>query len=338
MPKIPETTIKKIIGLRRRKLAYSKIAETLKVSLKTIKKYAALNNLGGKLKKAGRPKKLNPDELKSLGKKFAKNKVKSLAEGVTYIQKRFKTKVCRQTIANNLKKMKIKCLRKKKKPLLTERHKGKRLDFAEEFKDFTIDDWKRVIWSDESKFCLINSNNVEYCWIKKGDDLKDEHVQGTLKFGGGSVMVWGCITAKGKGELIRIDGIMDAAKYIEILRDGLLRTYEKYELPIREYIFMQDNDPKHTAKITKRWLEDYNINVMKWPAQSPDMNPIENLWGILDKKLRKRSVKPRNNNELFEFLKEEWLNIPDETIRKLYLSMPERVGELRRKKGSYTKW
>ena len=104
----------------------------------------------------------------------------------------------------------------------------------------------------------------------------------------------------------------------------------------KEFIFQQDNDPKHCSKHTKDYLSDRNINLMSWPSQSPDMNPIEHLWAILKRKIRERM--PRNIPNLMEIIKEEWELISVETGKKLVDSMPKRVEELFRAKGRHTSY
>src|SRR3954470_4711683 len=90
----------------------------------------------------------------------------------------------------------MKAITKKKKPWLLPRHIRQRLDFALCHQHWTVEDWKRVIWSDETKINRLGSDGRKWAWKKRGDNqLADRHVQGTVKFGGGSLMLWGCMTA-----------------------------------------------------------------------------------------------------------------------------------------------
>ncbi|GBB84788.1 hypothetical protein RclHR1_11360002 [Rhizophagus clarus] len=107
--------------------------------------------------------------------------------------------------------------------------------------------------------------------------LQDAHVKPTVKFGGGSIFVWGCFTSSGVGYLVRMEGGLDAELYCKILEEDLMGTLHYYDLDTNDIIFQQDNDPKHTATRTKQWFEDNEIEVLSWPPQSPDLNPIEHL-------------------------------------------------------------
>jgi hypothetical protein len=237
-----------------------------------------------------------------------------------------------------MKKLGMKAVVKKKRPLLSARHRKERLDFAIAHKDWTMEDWKRVVWSDETKINHLGSDGRKWMWKKAGEGLSDRLVEGTLKFGGGSLMMWGCMLWEGVGYGCKIDGRMDAELYTQILEDELQQTLEHYGKEVTDIIFQQDNDPKHKSKRATKWFEDHEYLVMMWPAQSADLNPIEHLWVYLKKKLNEYPEPPKEILKLWERAEAEWNKIPVEVCQNLIESMPRRMEAVIKAKGGNTKY
>ena len=242
------------------------------------------------------------------------------------------------TVRNTLREQGLSAYRKQSVPLLTWRHIHCHLDWARAHQSWSMEQWRRVIFSDKSKFNLFGSDGLQYCWRRRGEALDPRYTKKKVKHGGGKVMVWGCITAYGVGWLYRIDGKMDSKKYISILQDAYLGTLEDLHTNRQSIILQADNDPKHTSKATWAWLEGNQISTLNWPASSPDMNIIENLWSYLDDKVRTHPTILSNSTKLWNVLQEEWKRISPEYIRKLYESLPKRIEAVCNAKGGNTKY
>ncbi|KAI0997520.1 hypothetical protein K3495_g10668 [Podosphaera aphanis] len=201
------------------------------------------------------------------------------------------------TVRQTLKKAGLKAVVKKKKPKLTAKQKKDRLDFAMAHKYWTTDDWKCAVWSDETKINRLQSDGRSWTWKRRGRGLIEREVEETLKFGGGHIMIWGCMLWEGTGNMCKIDGLMDQHLYTEILEEDLLQTLVEYGKPPESVIFMQDNDPKHTSKKARQFLRGHSLAVLPWPANSPDLNSIEHLWNYIKKRLKDY---PQPPNEILE--------------------------------------
>ena len=121
----------------------------------------------------------------------------------------------------------------------------------------------RVWWSDMTKIDCLGSDGRHWVWKEVGEGLSDRVVEGTVKFGGGDVMMWGCMGWDGVGYTTRIEGRMYADLYVSIMEDELQETLHYYGKTNTEIIFQQDNDPKHTSKKAQNWFKDNGINVIK---------------------------------------------------------------------------
>ncbi|VVC39615.1 Ribonuclease H-like domain [Cinara cedri] len=148
--------------------------------------------------------------------------------------------------------------------------------------------------------------------------MEPKNSQPTVKSGEGSVMVWGCMSAQGVGNLQFIDGIMNQYIYLNILKTNLAASTEKMGIK-DDFIFTQDNDPKHTAKKVKAWLLNNVTEYLVTPPQSPDINPTESLWDCLGRKIQDHNISSKET--LKKTLEEEWNKITAETTRHLVDSM-----------------
>jgi len=314
--------------------SYRVIAKAVGVSRATVQRVANTTFPDRSIEKQGRPPKLTErDKLYCVrqmttgGKETAVDVAKSLRDDLG-------VSVHVDTVRNALHDKGFGAIVKPKKPNLSPKNVKERLEWAITYKDFTKDDWQRVIWSDETKINRFGSDGRKYAWKRDDEPIQPRHVQKTVKHGGGSIKLWSCITYEGVGYMAKIDTTLDQHLYKNILKDDLMKTIEEYRINIRDVIFQHDNDPKHTAGSVKEWLSKQKFEVMKWPAQSPDLNPIENMWALLKNRLyRNYETPPKGMIEHWDRIHITWYAITKEECQKVINTMPDRCKQVIAKKG-----
>jgi len=169
--------------------------------------------------------------------------------------------------------------------------------------------------------------------------LKEEafhlsHYTGTVKHDK-KINVWGCFSYDGVRTLYLVDGNLQSKQYCKILKEAMGPSAHEL-FPQGEFLFQQDNDPKHTSQMTWDYLDAKGIDYMDWPPYSPDLNPIENLWAILKQRMKGR--KCNNEDELWECVQETWYDLPLDLLRSLIDSMKDRCQAVINIKGYPTKY
>lgn len=288
--------------------------------------------------KSGRPRKLGAREDRLVARKVIQKGTGTSVALARDLAPNLPQPVSAKTIGRSLQRQGFKAGPQTKKPQLSVTHRQKRLDWARSHRNWTVEDWKKVIFSDESKFNIFGSDGRTWCWKKVGQRLAPHAVKPTVKHGGGSIMIWGCMTWDGVGNITLIEGKMNSEVYQKILEEEYLDTLEDKGKSVSETILQQDNDPKHTSGSTRAWLEEKNIQVLPWAPQSPDMNPIEHLWNEVDRRLRRLPELPKNREDLWNKLLAVWIGIEPEFVQRLITSMPDRVAALEQAKGGYTRY
>jgi transposase len=277
-----------------------------------------------RIKRKGRPEKVSMKEkrllfYKARSGKFSSTKLKA------QLNCQISARRIRQILADD---DNLRYVKKKGTPTLTRAHKVARVEWCED-KIFFREKWNVVIFSDEKKFNLDGPDGWKYYW----HDLRNEkQIFSRRQNGGGGVMVWGAFMADGTCALRFLQGKQNAKKYCETLESELLPIYKP------NFVFQQDNASIHTAYHTLDWFIDNNIDVLPWPAKSPDLNPIENLWGILARRVYANGTQYNNTIELQKAIQREWENIPKFIMKNLVDSMGKRCLDVLKTNGNTTKY
>ncbi|KAI5151851.1 hypothetical protein ENBRE01_2434 [Enteropsectra breve] len=138
---------------------------------------------------------------------------------------------------------------------------------------FSDEKWKNIIFSDEASFELFDCKKQTRVYRKPSTAYESINLAPTVKFGGGKIMVWGAISYNGVGNLIFIENTLDSIKYIQLLSNNLEESADI--IGLGSFIFQQDGASCHTSKLSKGYMEEMGIELLKWAAQSPDLNPFE---------------------------------------------------------------
>jgi transposase len=265
--------------------------------------------------------------------------------------------ISKKTVRGILREKDIRKRIARTKPHLTQSHMSARLEWAKQHESWTIADWAKVIWSDESSIQIGFDPRQMLVFRRPGEELLSECLRPSFKSKRVNIMVWGCFAWDRLGPLIVCEsGGIGGDEYFEILSDGLLSFVDDLFGPNMEdtiiirqpndIVFMHDGAPCHRSPAVAELLAEEGITVMKWPAQSPDLNPIENVWQILKVKFHKRFTDLRcslsKSNDAIEkygeVLKEVWGEINPTVLSNLIQSMPGRVQAVIKAKGGSIKY
>jgi transposase len=229
------------------------------------------------------------------------------------------------TLSRVLRSIGIERRKMKKRPKMTLHHMEKRVDFALRHchPDF---DWSKWIWTDEKKFNLDGPDGYNYYWHTPGSPpLYFSKDASAKKY----VMMWGGISKNGQTKLIKVVGRFNSQRYCEMLREGLLPSYDDGD------IFLQDRASCHTAQNTKLWLAKENVETVYNPTKSPDLSPIENAWSWMAHEVYADKPAYENVEELEVAIRSAWEKMPQDYINRLIDSMPSRMKQVIERKGEY---
>ena len=263
---------------------------------------------------------------------------------LTHLRRRFQTATSSARQYGISKQTVLRRLRQARQPVglrrsyvgqvLTARHRAARLQRAQRHFRWGRQQWARVLFSDESRFNFSHHDGRIRVFRRRGARFAENCLIERDRFGGGSVMVWGGIMGRSKTNLIVVQGNLSAQGYInQILQPEAVPFLQRHG----PAILMHDNARPYVARICRQFLNKNNVNVLPWPAVSPDMNPIEHIWDYLGRKVRARGS-VHNLRDLENAVIQEWNNIPNIVIRRYVRSMRGRLAACINSRGGHTRY
>ncbi|UYV84264.1 hypothetical protein LAZ67_X001696 [Cordylochernes scorpioides] len=221
--------------------------------------------------------------------------------------------ISRRLVANGLHK----CRSLRRLPL-TPPNRRQRLEWCRA-RSTWMTEWHRVVFSDESGFCLSSDSRRVRVWRRRGERSNPAAIVERPIVRQRGIMVWGAIAYDSRSPLLRIQGTMTAQRYVD---DVLRPVTLPYLQGVPNALYQQDNARPHTARISQQALQD--VQMLPWPPYSPDLSPMEHVWDIIGRRLH-ALPQPRSEDELWQMVEREWRAIPQDAIRTLIDSLPRRV-------------
>ncbi|GFW09856.1 transposable element Tcb2 transposase [Trichonephila clavipes] len=213
---------------------------------------------------------------------------------------------------------------KRNRRTTAQQHRTARLQWCREHHNWTEQDWACVLFSDESRFSLSSDCRRQLIWRENGTAYRPENIQEKDRYPTCSIMVWAGIMINGRTRLhVVANGTMTGQRYID---EVLLPHVRLFRGAVGDkFVFMDDNATCHRTLAVQDCLDSEGIQRLVWPARSPDLNPIENVWDALGRQVAGRNYPPTNKNTLIRALTEEWDKLPQQLLDNVVQSMVRRV-------------
>ncbi|CAH2092976.1 unnamed protein product [Euphydryas editha] len=323
-----ETEINIIKKLHSENYSMVKIAKIINRSHRVVRNFLKDPENYGKKKRTGRPKATTPRERRSILR---------VASNSALTARQIAAEAGVSTNLRNVQRIIHDCeyLERKKlqrKPPLSDKHKLVRLQFAKDHVQWKKK-WRKVIFTDEKKFNLDGPDGFNYYFHGL---RKENSILSRRQAGGGSVIIWSGIGYSGKMDIKFCTGKINSKRYIEVINEQI--TSHATRIAGNNFIFQQDNASVHRAQVVKDYFAEKNIQILEWPAYSPDLNIIENCWGDLSRAVYRGSRQFITVEDLKKAIINEWQNMNQDIIKNLYDSLPNRMIEVISKSGGSTKY
>ena len=336
-----------IIGMWKCDKSFAAIGRDLGINCDTVRKVCNYYATTGKIippPRPGRPTILT-DRDRRVIKRYVKSGREERRTALSDITAKCNIKVSEDTLLHELQKLNLNHRIERKKPYLRPAQKEARLAFAEKYGSWGFEEWSRVIFTDEMAMQTGSNDGKVYVWRSPEEEYLEDCVAPTHIPGFKRVKIWGGIRHGKLSKLVIINEDiekgrkMDAEFYLKEIMDKEMFNFWMEAMEDCGHVFvMEDGAPCHMGVASmrrKQLMEDgwEGWGPGTWPSNSPDLNPIENVWRMLKCAVRKRQPPPRTEKELADALLEEWEKLDMDKINGIILTMPNRLAEVKQVKG-----
>jgi transposase len=326
MPKVKELSCdlrQKVIDMRNNGSSYGQISRNLIIPKSTVVNIVKKFNTSDEVKtrpRSGRPSKLSMRSCRHLLRHTRQNRGYTLQRITRYASNLLDNNaVCKRTVRRLLHKHKMYNRIAVKKPLINNLNRQRRVNWASDRLNWNLGRWRRVLWSDEVAVQTCNIKKRVHIWRTSKEKYHKDCIGTVINSGSITIHFWGFISWDGIGELVPIlNGPLNGVKFVDILQRHLLPHFQFNS------ILEMDNAPCHRSRIVTEWLAQNDIDILPWPPQSPDLCPLENIWGIMKRRLDDKILLNRSRETITNAFTDIWNNLSLQEIRKCISSMPKR--------------
>ena len=328
-----------VIDMYRNRMSVTGIGKLLQMPRSTLSTICVSwrdQNKSTRTKRRGKKRMLKNSYLRRLRLLILTGRFETKAMILAKFQRIYDVSISRSTFKRYLKVIGASRRPNCKKEVTILRHRKARLAWVKQRKFWTVQQWSKVIFSDEC--CVkIGQDKRVYVWKMADEGYYRPDLYGDNKKPKCQVMIWGCISWFGVGTISAIDGTLNSQGYLDILEENVWPVIAKH-FPRGDYIFQDDGASIHTAHLIRNYKQRTGMKTMTWPAKSPDLNIIENLWMILKHKIHQDIDLIKNSEDLKRIIRKAWDDIQVNYIRSLYSSLPRRLMKVATLKGHRTRY
>jgi transposase len=327
-----------IIGMSIAGQSGRKIADQLGLSPSTVKTVIARYKLSSSTEnrpRSGRPKIMTERDHRHLVNDTKKSRRAPLQD----ITNNSPSNVSQSTIRRALHEHNIYSRIAAKKPFISVVNQAKRLAFALEHRNLTVDDWKYILWTDESSFEIGKNSQQVHVWRNPSERFHSSCIIPSFRSGRQTVMVWGCFMWGKRGPLVILPkGSMNGANYVAVMEEVMLDFWMEQSEERGYVVIQEDNAPIHTCQLAKQWRESRDMVSLTWPPFSPDLNPIEHVWYLIKCIIQKMDPRPMTLPALKDAIQKAWNEYDQDIMNRLVESMPNRIAAVVQARGGNTKY